>query len=167
MDKYLVNKESVTSTERSSFLEDAMDTVVEGRERVPRLAYSEAAPLATATASSSAALGSGAPRTPPSASAKTGKGKGSPAANMALGKGVTTPDGHMAQFPEASLPLVDPYEDHDNVWVMLDEGCNSTCHGSRWHAHTTKLLSKHGLKMEKLDHLGGQFRGVGAARVLG
>ena len=167
MDKYLVNKESVTSTELSSFLEDAMDSVVEGRERVPRLAYSEAAQLATAAASSSAALGSGAPRTPPSASAKTGKGKGSPAANMALGKGVTPPDGHMAQFPEASLLLVDPYEDHDNVWVMLDEGCNSTCHGSRWHAHTTKVLSKHGLKMEKLDHLGGQFRGVGAARVLG
>ena len=33
MDKYLVNKESVTSTELSSFLEDAMDSVVEGRER--------------------------------------------------------------------------------------------------------------------------------------
>ena len=47
----------------------------------------------------------------------------SPAANMALGEGVATPDGHMAQL----LPLVDPYEDHDNVW-MLDEGCNSTCH---------------------------------------
>ena len=59
MDKYLVNKESVTSTELSRFLEDAMDSVVEGRERVPRLAYSEAAPLATAAASSSAALGSG------------------------------------------------------------------------------------------------------------
>ena len=48
------------------------------------------------------------------------------------------------------------------MWVMLDEGCNSTCH-----ARTTKVLSKHGLKMEKLDHSGGQFRGVGAARVLG
>ena len=41
---------------------------------------------------------------------------------------MATPDGHMAPFFEASLPLVDPYEDHDNVWVMLDEGCNSTCH---------------------------------------
>ena len=75
---------------------------------MPRLAYSEAAQLATAAASSSAALGSGAPRTPPSASAKTGKGKGSPAANMALGKGVTPPDGHMAQFPRL----------HSHLWIL-------------------------------------------------
>ena len=54
---FFKHKESVTSTELSSFLEDAMDSVVEGRERVPRLAYSEAAPLATAAASSSAVLG--------------------------------------------------------------------------------------------------------------
>ena len=34
-DKYHVNRQSVSSTELSSFLEDAMDSAVEGRERVP------------------------------------------------------------------------------------------------------------------------------------
>ena len=164
MDKYLVNKESVTSTELSSFLEDAMDSVVEGRERVPRLAYSAAVPLATAAVRS---FGFRRPSDPSKRVCKDGQGERLPCCQHGSGKGRDPAGWSHGPVPRASLPLVDPYEDHDSVWVMLDEGCNSTCHDSTWHAHTTKVLSKHGLKMEKLDHSGGQFRGVGAARVLG
>ena len=29
------------------------------------------------------------------------------------------------------LPIVDIFE-HPGIWVCLDEGCNSSCHGKEW-----------------------------------
>ena len=64
------------------------------------------------------------------------------------------------QVSEPTLPLVDPLEDHDNIWVMLDEGCNTTCHGRRWRQNAESVLSKHGLRMLRVSDASGSFRGI-------
>ena len=69
---------------------------------------------------------------------------------------------------EPQLPLVDPFEDHDNVWVMLDEGCNQTCHGTRWRKHSEEVLSRrHGLRFLPQQQSGTSFKGIGAAKAVG
>ena len=71
------------------------------------------------------------------------------------------------QVSEPTLPLVDPLEDHDNIWVMLDEGCNTTCHGRRWRQNAESVLSKHGLRMLRVSDASGSFRGIGSSRCTG
>ncbi|CAE7834664.1 unnamed protein product [Symbiodinium sp. CCMP2592] len=71
------------------------------------------------------------------------------------------------EIAEPQLQLVDPLEDHENVWVMLDEGCNQTCHGTKWRAHSSKVLAKFGLQFTSVRSSGTSFKGVGAARATG
>ncbi|CAE7692632.1 RE1 [Symbiodinium sp. CCMP2592] len=71
------------------------------------------------------------------------------------------------EIAEPHLQLVDPLEDHENVWVMLDEGCNQTCHGTKWRAHSSKVLAKFGLQFTSVRSSGTSFKGIGAARATG
>ena len=71
------------------------------------------------------------------------------------------------QVSEPALPPVDLLEDHDNIWVMLDEGCNTTCHGRRWRQNAESVLSKHGLRMLRMSDASGSFRGIGSSRCTG
>ncbi|CAE7832525.1 GIP [Symbiodinium sp. CCMP2592] len=71
------------------------------------------------------------------------------------------------EIAEPQLQLVDPLEDHENVWVMLDEGCNQTCHGTKWRAHSSKVLAKFGLRFTSVRSSGTSFKGIGAARATG
>ena len=71
------------------------------------------------------------------------------------------------QIAEPRLPLVDPFEDHDNVWVMLDEGCNQTCHGTKWRRHSEGVLAGYGLQFLQQKAAGTSFKGIGAARAVG
>ena len=43
-----------------------------------------------------------------------------------------------------SLPEVDIYADH-RIWVSLDEGCNSNCHGAEWMRNAEAKYAKLGL----------------------
>ena len=67
-------------------------------------------------------------------------------------------------IPEPQLRLVDLLEDYSCVWVMLDEGCNQTCHGTGWGLQASSVLARHGLKVLRLDSTGRSFRGVGTVK---
>ena len=202
MDKFLVKVDSVTSTELSSFLEDAMDAVREQSSRPspdfdPAARSSSAAPPAPVSPERAprhlasnpvtpqrptAAVSQTSPPTLPRASSGKGSGAGTPArkpfAGMALsddsagsvGADSDHSDGTVKTaiaVPEPTLRLVDPFKDNDNVWVMLDEGCNTTCHGTAWRLHSATVLAKHGLRTLRLDSNGGSFKGVGSAKAIG
>ncbi|OLQ03412.1 Copia protein [Symbiodinium microadriaticum] len=229
MDKYLMKADQVTSTELSSFLEDAMDHVVEEtRFRMEREALRSSAARSSAevepppvpafspvrrtrgsahepTPASAAALGSSrgsARMAPPSGKGIGGREK---FAGMAIGEkddpqGDITldlaavaaeaaqqdddPSGDISPKSDASsgselaapleeeiaeprLPLVDPFEDHENVWVMLDEGCNQTCHGTKWRRHSEGVLAGYGLQFLQQKAAGTSFKGIGAAKAVG
>ena len=235
MDKYLMKADQVTSTELSSFLEDAMDHVVEEtrlrmeRDRATEASRSSAArssaevepPPVPAfspvrrtrgstlepTPASAAALGSSRGSARMAASPPSGKGFGGREkfAGMAIGekddpqgditldlaagaaeaaqqgddpsgdispKSNASSDSELAapleeEIAEPRLPLVDPFEDHDNVWVMLDEGCNQTCHGTQWRRHSEGVLAGYGLQFLQQKAAGTSFKGIGAAKAVG
>ena len=235
MDKYLMKADQVTSTELSSFLEDAMDHVVEEtrfrmeRDRATEASRSSAArssaevepppvpafsPVRRArgstlepTPASAAALGSSRGSARMAASPPSGKGFGGREkfAGMAIGekddpqgditldlaagaaeaaqqgddpsgdispKSNASSDSELAapleeEIAEPRLPLVDPFEDHDNVWVMLDEGCNQTCRGTKWRRHSEGVLAGYGLQFLQQKAAGTSFKGIGAAKAVG
>ena len=41
----------------------------------------------------------------------------------------------------ANLEEVDIFAD-EGIWVCLDEGCNSNCHGNEWEHNAEKKLAK-------------------------
>eukprot|EP00973_Karenia_brevis_P041535 5748120-Karenia_brevis.AAC.1 len=43
------------------------------------------------------------------------------------------------------LPTVNIMED-PGIWVCLDEGCNSNCHGKEWAVNATAKLEKYMIK---------------------
>ena len=49
----------------------------------------------------------------------------------------------MPDTDPADLPWVDIFKD-ENVWAVLDEGCNSSCHGSHWAENAAEELNKLG-----------------------
>ena len=51
----------------------------------------------------------------------------------------------------ADLPWVDVFKDSE-VWAVLDEGCNSTCHGKRWAENAEKKFSALGWKCPWVHH---------------
>ena len=194
-DKRLCRVDTVTSTELSSALEDFIDECREARgESAAGVGFPVGAPhtpqrgrASTDAAGSSAAP----PRTPPRAAMgaaslaaavpkRTPQRRGYAVVSDDSSVGVRTEcddspgDIHMAlndhaeeQVSEPALPLVDPLEDHDNIWVMLDEGCNTTCHGRRWRQNAESVLSKHGLRMLRVSDASGSFRGIGSSRCTG
>ena len=54
-------------------------------------------------------------------------------------------------------------DDHDHVFAVLDEGCNTTCHSRRW-AEMAERLKKPGLTFPFTDEVSPKkFTGLGAA----
>ena len=167
-DKRLCRVQSVTSTKLSSVLMDMID------DHRPQSGSASASASAAAgvgrsvsaprtprrpQASAAGAGSSPAPRTPPRAMAATATPKRSPERRgyMAVAEkgdaaGHTTQDAHVTlsegtgqdSFVEPSLPLVDPLKDNTSIYVMLDEGCNTTCHGKGWRLHAERILANTG-----------------------
>ncbi|CAE7728714.1 RE1 [Symbiodinium sp. CCMP2592] len=193
MDKFLLKVDQVSSTELSSCLEDAMDQVVEqtklrmqhGRaadvarssqdvEPPPLPAFSpvrrerrSAQPREQASPAAAAAAG-------PRERGAARKGLGKPRKVRRRGSG--DPEGDtkltltalVGQLQRDDLEGdISPKSDHENVWVMLDEGCNQTCHGTKWRAHSSKVLAKFGLQFTSVRSSGTSFKGIGAARATG
>ena len=50
---------------------------------------------------------------------------------------------------------------------MLDEGCNTTCHGKGWRLHAERILANHGMQLLQVSQTSGTFKGVGASRTTG
>ena len=71
------------------------------------------------------------------------------------------------EIAEPRLRLVDRLEDHENVWVMLDEGCNQTCHGTKWRKRSEGVLARFGLRFNSVKSGGTSFKGIGAAKAVG
>ena len=72
-----------------------------------------------------------------------------------------------SQSRDSVLSLEDPLEDHENVWVMLHEGCNQTCHGTKWRRHSEGVLARFGLRFNSVKSSGTSFKGIGAAKAVG
>ena len=64
---------------------------------------------------------------------------------------------------EMKQTLVDMYsDDHDHVFAVLDEGCNTTCHSRRWAEMAEKRLERRGLTFPFTDESPKKFTGLGA-----
>ena len=75
--------------------------------------------------------------------------------SMAIGE--TVPE------PECHLRVIDIYRDK-HVWGVLDEGCNSTCHGTEWRKNANKKFARRGAWAEgkKIPNSTRKhFRGIG------
>ena len=61
-------------------------------------------------------------------------------------------------------PSMDMYgDDHDHVFAVLDEGCNTTCHSRRWAEMAEGRLKKRGLTFPFTDEVSPKkFTGLGA-----
>jgi hypothetical protein len=66
-----------------------------------------------------------------------------------------------------TLPLIDPKQDDHDVWALLDEGCNSTCHGEQWRTHAEKVLKHRGYAPMRLSSGKSSFSGIGKATCAG
>ena len=180
MNRYLTRVESTSSQELLSMLSDSVDFVVasQATQQVLGTASSSSGfarrdlqaqalnpvgrspPGTPAHASAAAAVL--APRTPPRTpqrpTAPQLPERGSPPgypphAFMA----VETPEPVLEQLEE-----VDPLRD-DHVYAMLDEGCNSTCHGEKWRIDAEKKLEKLGFRAKAAPLTVGTYRGIGGA----
>ena len=61
------------------------------------------------------------------------------------------------------LEARDMYDENDpNVYVVLDEGCNSTCHSQHWSNMASEKLQKLGYDMPWTDQTPKSFTGLGA-----
>ena len=190
-DKRLCRVQSVTSTELSSVLMDMMDdhkpqpgSASASASAAAGVGRSDSVPRTPQKPRTSAA-GAGsspAPRTPPRAMAASATPKRSPerrgymavaekgdaAGHTPQGAHVTLSEGTgQDSFVEPSLPLVDPLEDNTSIYVMLDEGCNTTCHGKGWRLHAERILANHGMQLLQVSQTCGTFKGVGASRTTG
>ena len=70
----------------------------------------------------------------------------------------------MNEIPEAELPLIDPRKDDDKVWILIDEGCNSICHGEHWRQEAEKIMPG---CIKKIGITGSSYTGVGNAECTG
>ena len=77
------------------------------------------------------------------------------------------PDMDGNEYPEAELPLVDPLKDDWNLWALLDEGCNSTCHGEQWRIHAQAVLKRRGYAPQRHSDAKSNFSGIGEATCTG
>ena len=72
-----------------------------------------------------------------------------------------------AKRSKKELPEVDIMED-PGIWVCLDEGCNSNCHGDEWAVNAEAKLAKMPIQEKKLEWVhrrSRQFNGIGTGKV--
>ncbi|CAE7418365.1 GIP [Symbiodinium sp. CCMP2592] len=160
-DKRLCRVDAVTSTELSSVLEDFIDECREAQGESAAGDATEGGHGRCVSGGSCAEKDYAAVSDDPSVGVHRNFFDPSGDIHMALS------DHAEEQVSEPTLPLLDPLEDHDNIWVMLDEGCNTTCHGRKWRQNAEATLAKHGLKLLKVSSEGGAFRGIGSSRCSG
>ena len=67
-----------------------------------------------------------------------------------------------ADLVELNLPDVNIMED-ERVWAVLDEGCNSSIHGSIWAKNAEQKLNRLGFRMDWSDEAQKVFKGLGSA----
>ena len=72
----------------------------------------------------------------------------------------------MAESEPPGLPWVDIYED-PGIWAVLDEGCNSTCHGEQWARNAEMKLNKLGYRVRWINRDPKTYKGVGQSRTVG
>ena len=65
-----------------------------------------------------------------------------------------------------ALPWVDIMAD-EGVWVVLDEGCNSTCHGSKWAENAEAKFRALGWKCPWVNRERKTYKGVGKTSTVG
>ena len=65
------------------------------------------------------------------------------------------------------MPRADIFAD-PGIWVCLDEGCNSNCHGAAWAQNVEEKLKTTCLKQgfEWMHHRERKFKGIGGAEVV-
>ena len=56
--------------------------------------------------------------------------------------------------------VVDPMTD-EGVWVVVDEGANSCCHGDEWRRNAEDKIYKKGFRFDAVHHKATQFKGIG------
>ena len=72
----------------------------------------------------------------------------------------------MREFQNLDLPVIDPFQ-HEGVWAIPDDGCNSTTQGEEWMINVCKKLRKKG-ETPMLDaNKSTSFFGVGRADARG
>eukprot|EP00971_Amphidinium_carterae_P023225 458280-Amphidinium_carterae.1 len=76
-------------------------------------------------------------------------------ASMAVGNVCAVP----ASSPEAIDPLM-----HPGIWGILDEGCNSSCHGASWATNAQKKLARLGYAVATANS-GKTYRGIASTVV--
>ena len=79
-----------------------------------------------------------------------------PTAHMAVAAGTRM---HMEKQC-STLRVVDPFTD-DGVWAIIDDACNSCCHGELWRKNAELNWAKLGLKPEWVHLRAISFSGVG------
>ena len=72
--------------------------------------------------------------------ASVGHERATSSSNPRKGHGYPATLEEMNEIPEAELPLIDPRKDDDKVWILIDEGCNSICHGEHWRQEAEKIM---------------------------
>ena len=78
---------------------------------------------------------------------------------------------HDSEPTDIGLPLIDIYEE-EGIYVYLDEGCNSNCHGRKWAIHVATKLDKLALGKKLIgsgfawvSHKKKKFHGIGGCKV--
>ena len=73
---------------------------------------------------------------------------------------------HFDDNQALSLRVVDPIED-DGVWAIIDDGCNSCCHGEVWQQSAEAKMKVLGLHPIWLHRKATTFIGVGTSMTSG
>ena len=72
--------------------------------------------------------------------------------------------GFMAVTDRKVAPLMAPSS--EKIYTVLDNGCNSSCHGSEWAERAIEVLAKHGRTLDwACEQSAPQYRGIGSASV--
>ena len=65
----------------------------------------------------------------------------------------------------SNLRTVNVYKD-EGIWILLDEGCNSNCHGKEWAKNTEEKLRKYpGIEFSWVNKAVKQYQGIGTTKV--
>ena len=73
---------------------------------------------------------------------------------------------HFNDNQTLSLRVVDPIAD-DRVWAIIDDGCNSCCHGEVWRQNAETKMKVLGLHPIWLHRKATTFNGVGTSTTSG
>ena len=64
------------------------------------------------------------------------------------------------------LPVVDPLKD-EGVWAIIDDACNSCCHGEMWRRNAEKKWARIGFQWQWIHKEAKKFNGLGSKKTSG